>query len=82
MCIYEYMGVRKFGPFIYQNRAIRILSFKKRVYYTPGGAKEKGLFGTHIRTISYIGRYPPSPEVLTQFSKRPVHGSYAVLNRT
>ena len=52
----------KIGPFIY-------FLFKKRVYHTPGGAKERGLFGMHIRTISYIGRSPPPPRGAYSVSK-------------
>ena len=33
---------------------------KRGVYQIPGGA-EKGLYGTHIRTMSYIGGTPPPP---------------------
>ena len=45
-----------------ENRAIHsALSFlKKGVYHIPVGA-EKGLFGMHIRTMSYIGSYPHQP---------------------
>ena len=39
MCIY--MGVRKFGPFQFQNRAFIYFLFKKGgVYHIPGGAHQ------------------------------------------
>ena len=57
MCIY--MGVRKFGPFQFQKLGHSYtFSFKKGVLIIFFGALKKGLFGMHIRTLSYIG-YPP-----------------------
>ena len=63
-----YMGVRKIGPFIYQYQKIGpfiyFLFLKKGVYHIPGGAeKGEGLFGTHIRTMSYIGSYPSTRDL-------------------
>ena len=55
MCLY--MGVRTFGPFKFQKsgQSYTLFFFKKGVYNIPGGAEKRGLFGTHIRTMSYIG---------------------------
>ena len=39
-------------------QAIHIHFFKKRGFIIYLGALKRGLFGTHIRTMSYIG-YPP-----------------------
>ena len=57
MCIS--MDVRKFGPFQFQNSGHSYtFFFKKRGFIIYLGALKRGLFGTHIRTMSYIG-YPP-----------------------
>ena len=57
MCIY--MGVRKIGPFQFQKsgQSYTFLIKKEGGYHIPGALK-KGLFGTHFRTMSYIG--PPA----------------------
>ena len=58
MCLY--MGVRTFGPFQFpkSGQSYTFFFLKKGVYHIPG-ALIKGLFGTHIRTMSYIGNSPP-----------------------
>ena len=35
--------------------------WKKGANHIPGNAKKGGLFGTHIRTMPYIGSYRPPP---------------------
>ena len=35
--------------------------WKKGAYRIPGSAEKRGLFGSHIRTMSYIGSYPSPP---------------------
>ena len=59
------VGVSILGHSNSQNQAIHILSFFKKggLSYTlgchiPWDAGKRGLFGTHIHTLSYIG-YPP-----------------------
>ena len=65
-------GCQKNGAFyigIQKNRVIHLLfCWKKGAYHIPS----KGLFGTHIRTMPYIGSYPfppsppPPPNTLTR----------------
>ena len=63
ICAYTWMS-EKVGPFIYQSRTIGsviyILSKKGGQSYTWQRWK-KWPFGTHIRTMPYIGSYPPYP---------------------
>ena len=67
-----YMGVRKVWPFKCQNPDngpfiyFLFFFFFKRGYI-PGGA-EKGGIRAHIRTISYIGSYPPGDQKLRKRS--------------
>ena len=60
MCIY--MGVRKSGPFPFQNSGHSYtFIFKKGGLIIYLGALKGGIFGTHIYTMSYIGYHPPPP---------------------
>ena len=62
MCIYQ--DVRKMGPFTKESRKIGpfiyFLLKKGGQSYTWQRWKRR-LFGTHIRTMPYIGSYPPPP---------------------
>ena len=64
ICAYTGMS-EKVGPFIYQSRKIGSVIYflsKKGANHIPGSAEKGvgggGLFGTHIRTMPYIGSYP------------------------
>ena len=53
------MGARKFGTFIYQNQKTGPFTFCFFCFYhIPGGAEKWG------GLLSYIGSYPPPPEIL------------------
>ena len=60
-----YMGVRKVWPFKCQNSEngpfIYFLYSKKRGFIPGGAEKGGGDIRAHIRTMSYIGSYPPPP---------------------
>ena len=61
------------GPFIYQSRknGSVIYSFLgKRGLIVYLAALKKGaiIFGPHIRTMSYIGSYPPHPDIFHSLS--------------
>ena len=49
-----HIGTRKIGPFIY-------FLLKKGGQSYTWQCRKRGLFGTHIRTMPYIGSYPPPP---------------------
>ena len=76
-CIFK-QGCQKTGPFRYQwwktGSVICFFLEKGGLSYTWQRWK-RGLFGTHIRTMSYIGSYSPSPEV------GPIRGRLASLWR-
>ena len=59
-----YVGDRNFGPFINiqtsENMTIHIILLKKVFLIYPAALK-KGLFGTHIHTMSYMYRELPPP---------------------
>ena len=70
------MGVRKFGPFIYQNRTIHILSFfKKRGFIIYLAALKKGAIRhAHAYYVTYR-ELPPSPLGLQAYARNIYNGS-------
>ena len=66
MCIY--LDVRKMGPFTQESRKIGPFIYfllKKGAQSYTWQRWKRGLFGTHIRTMPYIGSYPPEVRILT-----------------
>ena len=58
------MGVRKFGPFVYQHQKIGpffYLLFKKGVYFIPGGA-EKGGYSACTSILCHMKVVTPRPD--------------------
>ena len=59
ICAYTWVS-ENLGHSNSKNQDIHILSFlKKGGNQIPGDSEKWGLFGTHIRTLSYLGYLPP-----------------------
>ena len=72
------MGVRKLGPLQFQNSGHSYTLYLKKGVSYIWGRLQGGLFGTHIRTMPYIG-YPP-PRFLTIYGEGSVEKKIDLYN--